>query len=276
MWRHAGHPGAPPRRARTMGIGACRPVGQEAARPPFPTIQGRNADACLDLMSMCYIRNETTSFEMRSDMQQTTLATSRAGPDRPGDHPCRVRRVGDRGRRLGVRLGRAGRRRVRRRDRAGAGARGQLDRHRGGLRPRALGGRSCAARSRASTSARTCSPRRACSTAAAAAWCNSLKRDSIRREVEASLTRLGVDAIDLYQIHWPEPGSRRRRGLGGVRRAQGRRAGAPHRRLELRRRPAATRPGDRAGRDAAAAVLARRARRSRRRSCRSPSARASA
>jgi aryl-alcohol dehydrogenase-like predicted oxidoreductase len=33
----------------------------------------------------------------------------------------------------------------------------------------------------------------------------SLKRDSIRREVEASLRRLRVDAIDLYQIHWPEP-----------------------------------------------------------------------
>jgi aryl-alcohol dehydrogenase-like predicted oxidoreductase len=27
----------------------------------------------------------------------------------------------------------------------------------------------------------------------------------IREEVEASLTRLGVDAIDLYQIHWPVP-----------------------------------------------------------------------
>ncbi|HUE27359.1 MAG TPA: aldo/keto reductase [Solirubrobacteraceae bacterium] len=34
---------------------------------------------------------------------------------------------------------------------------------------------------------------------------HSLKRDSIRREAEASLTRLGVDAIDLYQIHWPNP-----------------------------------------------------------------------
>ena len=34
---------------------------------------------------------------------------------------------------------------------------------------------------------------------------NRLTRDSIRREVEASLTRLGVDAIDLYQIHWPNP-----------------------------------------------------------------------
>jgi aryl-alcohol dehydrogenase-like predicted oxidoreductase len=32
-----------------------------------------------------------------------------------------------------------------------------------------------------------------------------LKRDSILREVEASLGRLGLDAIDLYQIHWPIP-----------------------------------------------------------------------
>jgi len=34
---------------------------------------------------------------------------------------------------------------------------------------------------------------------------HSLKADSIRRECEASLRRLRVDAIDLYQIHWPEP-----------------------------------------------------------------------
>jgi 3-hydroxyisobutyrate dehydrogenase-like beta-hydroxyacid dehydrogenase/aryl-alcohol dehydrogenase-like predicted oxidoreductase len=34
---------------------------------------------------------------------------------------------------------------------------------------------------------------------------HSLKRDSILRETEASLRRLGVDAIDLYQIHWPIP-----------------------------------------------------------------------
>jgi aryl-alcohol dehydrogenase-like predicted oxidoreductase len=33
----------------------------------------------------------------------------------------------------------------------------------------------------------------------------SLKADSIRRECEASLRRLGVDVIDLYQVHWPEP-----------------------------------------------------------------------
>ncbi len=34
---------------------------------------------------------------------------------------------------------------------------------------------------------------------------NSLKADSIQRECEASLKRLGVDYIDLYQIHWPNP-----------------------------------------------------------------------
>lgn len=33
----------------------------------------------------------------------------------------------------------------------------------------------------------------------------SLKADSIRRECEASLRRLKLDVIDLYQIHWPEP-----------------------------------------------------------------------
>jgi aryl-alcohol dehydrogenase-like predicted oxidoreductase len=31
-----------------------------------------------------------------------------------------------------------------------------------------------------------------------------LRPDSIRWEAEASLTRLGVDQIDLYQIHWPK------------------------------------------------------------------------
>lgn len=34
---------------------------------------------------------------------------------------------------------------------------------------------------------------------------HSLKRDSILREAETSLRRLRVDAIDLYQIHWPMP-----------------------------------------------------------------------
>jgi aryl-alcohol dehydrogenase-like predicted oxidoreductase len=32
---------------------------------------------------------------------------------------------------------------------------------------------------------------------------HTLKRESILKEIEASLTRLGTDVIDLYQIHWP-------------------------------------------------------------------------
>ncbi len=32
-----------------------------------------------------------------------------------------------------------------------------------------------------------------------------LTEKSIRKEVEGSLNRLGVDVIDLYQIHWPRP-----------------------------------------------------------------------
>jgi aryl-alcohol dehydrogenase-like predicted oxidoreductase len=34
---------------------------------------------------------------------------------------------------------------------------------------------------------------------------HSLKRDSILREASDSVKRLGIDAIDLYQIHWPVP-----------------------------------------------------------------------
>ncbi len=33
----------------------------------------------------------------------------------------------------------------------------------------------------------------------------SLEPKSLRQEVEDSLRRLGVDVIDLYQIHWPDP-----------------------------------------------------------------------
>ena len=35
----------------------------------------------------------------------------------------------------------------------------------------------------------------------------SLKAESVRRELEASLRRLQVETIDLYQIHWPNPDS---------------------------------------------------------------------
>jgi aryl-alcohol dehydrogenase-like predicted oxidoreductase len=33
----------------------------------------------------------------------------------------------------------------------------------------------------------------------------NLKKDEIKKECEASLKRLGIDVIDLYQIHWPQP-----------------------------------------------------------------------
>jgi aryl-alcohol dehydrogenase-like predicted oxidoreductase len=32
-----------------------------------------------------------------------------------------------------------------------------------------------------------------------------LKADSVREEIDNSLKRLGVDVIDLYQMHWPQP-----------------------------------------------------------------------
>jgi aryl-alcohol dehydrogenase-like predicted oxidoreductase len=32
-----------------------------------------------------------------------------------------------------------------------------------------------------------------------------LKRQSVQAELEASLRRLGLDVIDLYQMHWPQP-----------------------------------------------------------------------
>ena len=43
---------------------------------------------------------------------------------------------------------------------------------------------------------------------------HNLKRDSILREAHASLERLRIDAIDLYQIHWPDPERGHRGGLG--------------------------------------------------------------
>ncbi|HEX4717099.1 MAG TPA: aldo/keto reductase [Thermoleophilaceae bacterium] len=45
---------------------------------------------------------------------------------------------------------------------------------------------------------------------------HSLKRDSILREAGDSLQRLGVDAIDLYQIHWPDPDADIREGWAAL------------------------------------------------------------
>jgi aryl-alcohol dehydrogenase-like predicted oxidoreductase len=45
---------------------------------------------------------------------------------------------------------------------------------------------------------------------------NNLHRDSILREAENSLKRLGLDAIDLYQIHWPIPDEDIEEGWGAL------------------------------------------------------------
>ena len=45
---------------------------------------------------------------------------------------------------------------------------------------------------------------------------SSLKADSIKREAEASLKRLGIDAIDLYQMHWPNPEADIEEGWGAM------------------------------------------------------------
>src|SRR5439155_2364666 len=34
---------------------------------------------------------------------------------------------------------------------------------------------------------------------------HSVRRDSILREADASLRRLGLDAVDIYPLHWPIP-----------------------------------------------------------------------
>jgi aryl-alcohol dehydrogenase-like predicted oxidoreductase len=45
---------------------------------------------------------------------------------------------------------------------------------------------------------------------------NNLKKASVQAEVEASLKRLGVDVIDLYQIHWPNPDPDIEEGWGAI------------------------------------------------------------
>ncbi|MDB4690170.1 aldo/keto reductase [Verrucomicrobia bacterium] len=44
----------------------------------------------------------------------------------------------------------------------------------------------------------------------------SLRRESVHREVDISLQRLGIDCIDLYQIHWPEPDEEIEEGWGAL------------------------------------------------------------
>ncbi|MFW6223559.1 MAG: aldo/keto reductase [Spirochaetota bacterium] len=48
----------------------------------------------------------------------------------------------------------------------------------------------------------------------------NLTADSVRREVDDSLRRLGVDTIDLYQIHWPDPKTPMDETMGELNKAQ--------------------------------------------------------
>jgi aryl-alcohol dehydrogenase-like predicted oxidoreductase len=49
---------------------------------------------------------------------------------------------------------------------------------------------------------------------------NCLKAESIRKECEESLKRLGVETIDLYQMHWPDPEKDIEEGWGEMARLQ--------------------------------------------------------
>ena len=87
-------------------------------------------------------------------------------------------------------------------------ARRELDRHRRGVRARTLGRtrRPAASRLRARAIGRTSSPSAASCGTSEDRLAQALRIGepaSLRREVEQSLTRLGVEQIDLYQMHWP-------------------------------------------------------------------------
>ena len=57
----------------------------------------------------------------------------------------------------------------------------------------------------------------------------------LRAGVEASLRALGVDHIDLYQVHWPDPTVPAAETAGALRRAGGRGQDRPRRGVQLRR-----------------------------------------
>ena len=44
----------------------------------------------------------------------------------------------------------------------------------------------------------------------------SLKADGVKWECEQSLRRLGIETIDLYQIHWPDPDAEIEEGWGAM------------------------------------------------------------
>ena len=85
-------------------------------------------------------------------------------------------------------------------------ARDQLDRHRGGLRirqERVVGRQGAQAIPQADRPliATKCGR----TNLGDGKIGKSLRRESVIAECEASLQRLNIDCIDLYQMHWPEP-----------------------------------------------------------------------
>ena len=159
-----------------------------------------------------------------------------ARKNRPGDLAHRFRRLGAGGSNYDWSWGEQDDERVDRGDPPRARARRQLDRHRSAVRLRPLGGRSSAERS-----ARTLDERPYVFTKGGQPEGPSrttlhepdARLAQARGSKEASRGSASRP-IDLYQIHWPIPDERDRGGLGGARRAPGRGARAPHRRLQLR------------------------------------------
>jgi aryl-alcohol dehydrogenase-like predicted oxidoreductase len=73
----------------------------------------------------------------------------------------------------------------------------------------------------------------------------SLKASSVREEVEASLRRLKLDVIDLYQIHWPDPEAEIEEGWETMAHLKAGGQGPLYRRLQLQRRADGARREDR-------------------------------
>ena len=118
-----------------------------------------------------------------------------------------------------LRHGRRLRRRSQRDGRSGAGSRA------GGQRFAS----ASSSRRRSSTPWRAARPTRA------------LAPDRIRRQVEASLSRLGAERLDLYLIHEPDPDTPLERDARGARRARPRRQGGASRREQRRAAPSSKR-----------------------------------
>ena len=124
----------------------------------------------------------------------------------------------------------------------------QLPRHRRRLRRRRLRARRSRPGSRAGATRSWWPPRSASRSPIPAG--RASPPSASRAACDARLRRLGVDVIDLYQLHAPDPDVAARGHAGGARRPRARRQGARGRRLELPRLAAGV--GRRASRTARA------------------------